>query len=136
MFSEKKNNQNQILERNIIAKNTSIVGDITSEGDFRIDGTVEGIINTKGRVVIGAQGTVKGTIECSNADIEGTFIGKLSVSDLLSLKSSAKIEGEVFINKLSVEPNATFNATCTMKGNIEKAKDLNKNERKKVEKTA
>jgi len=133
MFSEKRKTQNQVLERNIIAKNTSIVGDIISEGDYRIDGTVEGTIKTKGRVVIGTQGTVKGTVECSNADIEGTFVGKLSVSDLLSLKSSAKIEGEVFINKLSVEPNATFNATCTMKTGV---KELNNNERKKAEKTA
>jgi cytoskeletal protein CcmA (bactofilin family) len=133
MFSEKKKNPNQVLERNIIAKNTSIIGDISSEGDFRVDGIVEGTIKTAGRVVIGSQGTVKGTIECSNADIEGTFSGKLIVSELLSLKSSAKINGEVFINKLSVEPNATFNATCTMKSGI---KELNTNEREKAGKTA
>ncbi len=133
MFSEKKKNPNQVLERNIIAKNTSIVGDISSEGDFRVDGLVEGTIKTTGRVVIGAQGTVKGIVECSNADIEGVFSGKLIVSELLSLKASAKISGEVFINKLSVEPNATFNATCTMKSGV---KELNTNERAKAEKTA
>ncbi|MCF6279486.1 MAG: polymer-forming cytoskeletal protein [Flavobacteriaceae bacterium] len=133
MFSEKKKNPNQVLERNIIAKNTSIVGDINSEGDFRVDGLVEGTIKTTGRVVIGTQGTVKGTIECSNADIEGVFSGKLIVSELLSLKASAKINGEVIINKLSVEPNATFNATCTMKSGV---KELKTDERKKVEKTA
>ncbi|PHR73173.1 MAG: hypothetical protein COA67_03125 [Lutibacter sp.] len=133
MFSEKKNNPNQVLERNIIAKNTSIAGDIISEGDFRVDGTVEGTIKTTGRVVIGGQGTVKGTIECSNADIEGRFSGKLVVSELLSLKASANIEGEVFIKKLSVEPNATFNATCTMKTGV---KELKTNERAKAEKTA
>ena len=133
MFSEKKKNQGQVLERNIIAKNTSIIGDINSEGDFRVDGIVEGAIKTTGRVVIGAQGTIKGTVECSNADIEGVFSGKLIVSELLSLKASAKISGEVFINKLSVEPNATFNATCTMKSGV---KELKTNERKKAEKTA
>ena len=124
MFSEKKKNPNQVLERNIIAKNTSIVGDIISEGDFRVDGIVEGTIKTAGRVVIGGKGTVKGTIECSNADIEGHFSGKLVVSELLSLKASAKIDGEVFTNKLSVEPNATFNATCSMKTGV---KELNTN---------
>ena len=129
MFTDKKNNQNQDLERNIISKNTSISGDIHSEGDFRIDGLVEGTIKTSGRVVIGSEGTV----ECSNADIEGDFFGKLIVSELLSLKSTAKINGEVFINKLSVEPNATFNATCSMKSGV---KELNTNERKKAGKTA
>jgi|TARA_B110000879_G_C11173572_1_gene514802 cytoskeletal protein CcmA (bactofilin family) len=133
MFTDKKNNQNQDLERNIISKNTSISGDIHSEGDFRIDGLVEGTIKTSGRVVIGSEGTVKGTVECSNADIEGDFYGKLIVSELLSLKSTAKINGEVFINKLSVEPNATFNATCSMKSGV---KELNTNERKKAGKTA
>lgn len=133
MFSEKKKNTNQVLERNTIAKNTSIIGDISSEGDFRVDGIVEGTIKTAGRVVIGSQGTVKGTIECSNADIEGRFSGKLTVTELLSLKSTAKIEGEVFINKLSVEPNATFNATCTMKSGV---KELKTDERSKAEKTA
>jgi cytoskeletal protein CcmA (bactofilin family) len=133
MFNDKKKNPNQVLERNIISKNTSISGDIHSEGDFRIDGLVEGTIKTSGRVVIGSEGTVKGTVECSNADIEGVFSGKLIVSELLSLKSSAKINGEVFINKLSVEPNATFNATCTMKSGV---KELNTNERKKAGKTA
>ena len=133
MFTEKKSNSPQVLERNTIAKNTSITGDIKSEGDFRIDGLVEGTIKTSGRVVIGSEGTVKGTVECSNADIEGDFFGKLIVSELLSLKSTAKINGEVFINKLSVEPNATFNATCSMKSGV---KELNTNERKKAGKTA
>ncbi len=133
MFADKKKNPNQVLERNIIASNTAITGDIKSEGDYRIDGSVDGTIITSGRVVIGANGNVKGIIECSNADIEGVFSGKLIVTELLSLKSSSKITGEVFINKLSVEPNAVFNATCTMKSGV---KELNSDGRKKAEKTA
>lgn len=133
MFADKKKNPNQVLERNIIANNTFITGDIKSEGDYRIDGSVDGNITTTGRVVIGAKGSVKGTVECSNADIEGTFSGKLIVTELLSLKSSSKITGEVFINKLSVEPNALFNATCTMKSGV---KELKSDGRKKAEKTA
>ena len=132
MFADKKNN-NQVLERNIIAKNTTIAGDIKSDGDFRIDGTVEGTITTQGRVVIGAKGIVKGDVQCSNADIEGTFSGKLIVTELLSLKGTAKINGEVFINKLSVEPGATFNATCEMKSGV---KELKNNGGQKEEKTA
>ena len=133
MFSEKKVTQSQVLERNIIASNTSITGDINSEGDFRIDGTVEGSIKTLGRVVIGAKGIVKGDVECSYADIEGDFSGKLVVTELLSLKKTANIKGEVFINKLSVEPGAIFNATCVMKSGI---KELKNNGNSKEEKTA
>ena len=69
-----------------------------------------------GKVVIGKDGYIHGKVECVNADIEGSFNGELLVSDLLSLKSSAVIEGTVAVTKLAVEPGATFNASCTMKG--------------------
>jgi cytoskeletal protein CcmA (bactofilin family) len=132
MFSEKKEKPAQVLERNIIGKNTSITGDVNSEGDFRIDGIVEGTIKTSGRVVIGQSGTVNGKVFCNNADVEGKFSGELSVNSLLTLKSTAKISGEVVIGKLSVEPGAEFNATCTMKGSV---KEL-KNGQSEQEKTA
>ena len=101
---------------NRIEKNTKIKGDIVSEADFRIDGKLDGNVKTSGKVVIGKDGYIHGKVECVNADIEGSFNGELLVSDLLSLKSSAVIEGTVAVTKLAVEPGATFNASCTMKG--------------------
>ena len=118
MFNEKKEIPSQPGERNIIAKNTTLVGDISSDGDFRVDGKIEGTIKTSGRVVIGKEGIVTGTIDCTNADIEGTFSGKLLVDHILSLKNTANISGDVTLGKLSVEPGAAFNATCTMKGTV------------------
>jgi cytoskeletal protein CcmA (bactofilin family) len=119
MFNDKKSiAASQAGERNKIAKNTSLFGDIDSDGDFRVDGKIEGTIKTTGRVVIGKEGVVIGTIDCVNADIEGTFSGKLIVDQILSLKETAVINGEVTLGKLSVEPGATFNATCTMKGTV------------------
>jgi cytoskeletal protein CcmA (bactofilin family) len=128
MFKEKKMKESPVLERNVIGKKTSIVGDIHSEGDFRIDGTVEGSIRAQGRVIIGKEGKVKGLIECTNADIEGEVSGNISVSDMLTLKSTAHINGDVVIGRLTVEPGASFNATCSMKGMI---KELNKDGSKK-----
>ena len=101
---------------NRIEKNTKIKGEITSEADFRIDGRLDGDLKTSGKVVIGKDGHIHGKVECVNADIEGGFNGELMVSDLLSLKSSAVIEGTVSVSKLAVEPGATFNAACHMKG--------------------
>ncbi len=101
---------------NRIEKNTKIKGDIISEADFRIDGKLDGNLKTSGKVVIGKDGYIHGKVECVNADIEGNFNGELLVSDLLSLKTSAVIEGTVAVSKLAVEPGATFNASCTMKG--------------------
>jgi cytoskeletal protein CcmA (bactofilin family) len=119
MFSDNKKprTMNEIGgQPNRIEKNTKIKGDIISEADFRIDGKLDGNVKTSGKVVIGKDGYIHGKVECVNADIEGSFNGELLVSDLLSLKSSAVIEGTVEVTKLAVEPGATFNATCSMKG--------------------
>lgn len=136
MFSKEdkknKSGERRVTERNIIGQNTKITGDIISEGDFRIDGNLDGTIKTDGRVIIGEAGFIKGKVECTNADVEGKFSGELLVTKTLTIKSTANITGDVVIGKLSVEPGATFNATCTMKGAI---KELNKDEKRK-EKTA
>ena len=136
MFNNKEKTQKpKVMEINVVAKNTAIIGDIISEGDFRIDGTLEGNIKTKGRVIIGVSGSVKGKIDAVNSDREGKFSGDLLVQETLTIKATAIISGDVVIGKLSVEPGATFNASCSMRGAI---KELNKpNEQQKLsEKTA
>jgi len=136
MFNTSKTPQKtKVMERNVIAKNTTIVGDIKSDGDFRIDGALNGTLTTNGRVIIGAEGSIKGKVEATNADIEGTFSGNLLVSNTLTIKATANISGEVIIGKLSVEPGASFNATCAMKGAI-KELNLNNDEKNRSEKTA
>ncbi len=105
-------------QQNSIAKGSTITGDIVSDGDFRIEGTIEGNVKTPGKVVLGRTGIIKGTLTSANADIEGKFSGKLILTDTLTLKSTAYVEGEVEVAKLAVEPGATFNATCVMKGTV------------------
>lgn len=119
------------MERNVIAKSTLIIGKITSDGDYRIDGTLEGDLTTKGKVIIGSGGLVKGNIKALNADIEGTIVGALNVEKTLTIKAIANISGDVIVGKLSVEPGATFNASCTMKI---VAKEVKKEDEKKPEK--
>lgn len=141
MFKNKTNNQeyksgkSRTMERNVIAKNSTFVGEITSDGDFRVDGILEGTLKTKGKVIIGVDGFIKGTIEATNAEIEGKFSGQLSIANILTIKATANISGDIVVGKLSIEPGATFNASCSMKGAL---KELNKsNEAKQSsEKTA
>ena len=106
------NNDNQVP--NIIANGTSIVGDIISEGDFRIEGSIKGKIVAKGRIVVGKTGFVEGEIKCSDADICGTVVGKLEVAGLTVLKATAKFDGDVVTKKISIEPGAVFSGTCSM----------------------
>ncbi|MFB9055232.1 polymer-forming cytoskeletal protein [Mariniflexile ostreae] len=119
MFSESKKKSKHMDDKtsqNIIAQGTKIVGDLTSEGDFRIDGIIEGNINTTGKVVVGKTGHINGSLQGTDAYFEGKFSGRLTLSGTLTLKATAYIEGEVVSEKLAVEPGATFNVTCIMKG--------------------
>lgn len=99
---------------NRIVEGTRIEGTITSDSNIRIDGEVKGNIQTKGRLVIGPKGKIKGEITCQNAEVEGVVNGKIMVEDLLSLKSSARLDGEIFTSKLSIEPGATFTGSSHM----------------------
>ena len=126
MFTDNKNsksNLNSFSQQNTIALGTTFNGDLTSEGDFRIEGAVGGSLTTSGKVVIGKTGVIDGVLICKNADVEGQFKGTLTVSDTLSLRASADVEGEVQIGKLSVEPGAAFNANCLMKGSVKELKN-------------
>ena len=100
---------------NLISQGTEITGDIKSAGDIRIDGTLNGNMVTKGKVVIGPTGRVKGEVECKNSEVSGLIDGKITVSQLLNLKASSKISGTIITSKLSIEPGALFTGNCTMK---------------------
>jgi cytoskeletal protein CcmA (bactofilin family) len=115
MFEKVKKPGTELLGKtNRIVEGTSIVGDIVSKADFRLDGELIGNFTSQGKLVIGAKGTVKGEIICNNADVEGEFHGKIKVLEILNIKATARIHGEVLVGKLSIEPGAEFTATCTM----------------------
>ncbi len=105
----------EMQSANMITAGTTITGDIVSSGDIRIEGVLQGNLETKGKLVVGTTGQVRGQIICNNSDIEGFVEGKISVSELLSLKSTSKMIGDVTTNKLAIEPGAIFSGTCSMK---------------------
>jgi len=80
---------------NMIGPGTKIKGDIETNGDIKIDGTIDGNVISKGRVLIGQNGVVKGEVKCTNCDIYGHFEGKIQITELLSLKASSKLSGDV-----------------------------------------
>src|ERR1035437_2370301 len=99
---------------NLISTGTDITGDIKSNGDIRIDGSLMGNLNTKGKVVIGPTGKVKGEVICKNSEVAGIIEGKIMVGQLLNLKASSKIIGDIVTVKLSIEPGAVFSGNCKM----------------------
>ena len=107
---------NEVKALNTFAQDTKIIGTIESDGDIRMDGGLEGKLNCKGRVVIGPEARIKGTIYARNAEILGYVDGEITVIDLLSLKSTAVINGDLIMGKFSVEPGARFTGNCKMNG--------------------
>lgn len=99
---------------NLISNGTDITSDVKSNGDIRIDGSLTGNLNTKGKVVIGTTGKVKGEVICKNSEVAGILEGKIIVGQLLNLKASSKIYGDIATSKLSIEPGAVFSGTCKM----------------------
>jgi len=137
MFTNKKemNKENETSGVvNIIGIGTIITGDIQSKGDIRIDGTLKGAVKTSGKVVVGEAGIIEGDVECNNADIAGSLNAKISVAQLLSLKGTAKLTGDLVTNKLAIEPGAAFTGHCSMGAVIKDIKHVEKTASK--EKTA
>lgn len=124
MFDKPQKSYTDLLGKtNRIVEGTIITGDIVSEADFRLDGQLIGNFTSKGKIVIGPSGSITGDVNCKNADIEGSFNGKIEVTDMLNVKSKAYIQGEVIVSRLSVEPGAEFSASCVMKGNTKPKKE-------------
>ncbi len=99
---------------NIIAEGTTFTGDIVTSGDCRIDGTIHGNINSSAKIFIGKNGQLVGDVKCNAMDIEGVVKANVETSDILSIKATATMEGNVLVNKIAIEPGARFSGTCKM----------------------
>ncbi|MBI9036508.1 MAG: polymer-forming cytoskeletal protein [Bacteroidales bacterium] len=109
-----KNNIPETQSVNLLGQGTEISGDIISNGDFRIDGTLKGSIKSQGKIVVGHTGKIEGEMTCKNADISGEVNAKITISELLTMKSTAKFCGDIITNKLAIEPGAKFSGSCKM----------------------
>jgi len=98
----------------IIAAGTTLKGDISSNGDIRIDGSLQGNIQCQAKVVIGSNGSVDGDISGQQADIMGKVTGTIKVKELLQLKGGSFVNGNLYAGKLQIEPSANFNGQCHM----------------------
>jgi cytoskeletal protein CcmA (bactofilin family) len=109
-----KHNESEHTSINLIGNGTTIKGEVKSNGDIRIDGTLIGQVYSKGKIVVGNTGVIEGEIYCQNADFSGSITAKVEVSELLSLKATSRLKGEIITNKLAIEPGARFTGSCTM----------------------
>jgi len=99
---------------NSLVQGTNVEGTVQAEKDIRIDGTMKGTLICKGKVIIGPTGTIIGDVQCENAVIEGRFEGVMTVGEVLHVKETAKVEGDISTQKLIVQPGSIFNVKCKM----------------------
>jgi cytoskeletal protein CcmA (bactofilin family) len=130
-----KYNETDNTTINLISIGTEITGDVKSNGDIRIDGSLTGNLSTKGKVVIGPTGKIKGEVICRNSEVSGIVEGKITVSQLLNLKASSKILGDIITSKLAIEPGARFTGNCNMSESEDNGGGSTNSKEKEPEKT-
>lgn len=102
----------------LISAGTVLKGDISCNGDLRIDGTVKGNVKTSSKIIIGSTGVVEGDIIGNQADVTGKVNGNIKANELLQLRGECVVAGNIYAGKLQVEPSATFNGQCHMGANV------------------
>jgi cytoskeletal protein CcmA (bactofilin family) len=115
----------------LISAGTTLTGDVTSDADLRIDGTVKGNVICSSKIIIGTSGIIEGNITGQQADVSGKVIGNVEVKELLQMRESCNVEGNIVAAKLQIEPSALFNGRCQML--VPSAKPKKENELKKPE---
>ncbi len=122
---------------NRIVEGTRFEGDIFCESNIRIDGAFKGNLESSGRLVIGVKGKIEGTVTCADCEIEGELHGKLHAREKVALKSTAKVEGDVFYGQLSIETGAELSGTCYLGTKVKDIASSKSNNNNQVdEKTA
>lgn len=116
----------------MIGKGVTVTGDINSTADIRIDGILYGNIKSTARIFIGADAVVEGNIDGNHADILGQVKGIVRVKELLNIHGKANVVGDIYTNKLQVEPTANFNGHCYMTGNVIVEMKPESNEKPKI----
>ena len=106
-----------------IAEGTVFTGNITASKGIKINGIVKGSVTCNGKVIVGKTGIIEGEIKCLNAEIEGVLKSAITVKELLELKSTANLQGEIITGRLSVEPGASFTGSCKMGGVVKDIKE-------------
>ena len=114
-------------QQNMITQGTTLFGDIFSEGDFRIEGNIKGNIKTSGKIVVGKTGVINGSLEGENADFEGSFSGKLKLSNNINLSFGGNELKILFLSFSSIFSNILIASSDSkfLRMNIIEAVDSN-----------
>jgi cytoskeletal protein CcmA (bactofilin family) len=128
MFNkEKPTNERINASATLISQGTTLKGDVSSDTDLRIDGTINGNVSCTAKIIIGPTGFIEGNIDGQQADITGKVHGNITVQDMLQLRGDCNVQGNISSGKLQIEPTAIFNGKCQM-GSVANIVQMSSNE--------
>jgi cytoskeletal protein CcmA (bactofilin family) len=90
----------------LIAENVSLRGDVATDGDVQLDGTLKGDLRVR-ELTIGENGAVEGHIEAEAVEVRGRVVGTVTAKSV-RLFATARVEGDVTHAQLAIEPGAHF----------------------------
>jgi cytoskeletal protein CcmA (bactofilin family) len=117
MFNKEKNaglSEKLSNSATLISEGTILRGDVKSENDLRIDGTIHGNVISSAKIVIGPNGFIEGNVDGKQADITGKVVGDISVREVLQLRGQSNVKGNIHAVTLQIDPTAIFNGQCHM----------------------
>jgi cytoskeletal protein CcmA (bactofilin family) len=126
MFTKEKNlsEKSYASSATLISSGTVLKGDVKSDNDLRIDGTIQGNVICSAKIVIGPSGFIEGNIQANGADITGKVVGNIAVKELLQLRSDSNVQGNIAAGRLQIDPSAIFNGKCEMMASSSASKVL------------
>lgn len=96
----------------IIGNGSKITGDININGFVRIDGDIDGNLETEGNVIVGDKSRIRGNLKAKSAIIGGIVLGDILSVESIKILSTAAIIGDVISKKVQIEENATIHGHC------------------------
>lgn len=99
---------------NILGPDTSYKGILKSDGNVRVDGVFEGLIETAGNVVIGPSAKVLADIIAGSVQVWGAVRGNITAQGRLEILSTGRVWGDVKVSSMLIDEGGMFRGQCLM----------------------
>ena len=99
---------------NVLGRSCTLRGDLSADGAFRIDGTIEGSVESRAAVVVGESGVVRGGVRGTDVVVAGTVVGDVVCSGHLEILAKGRIEGDISAKSVRIETGGVFRETSSM----------------------
>ncbi len=98
----------------VIGPDAKFKGELSFEKGVKVFGGFEGQINTKGNLVVASEGSIQADVEAGSITVEGELKGNIAAQDIVELKSTARLQGDLSCQRLVVVDGASFVGHCSV----------------------